>query len=222
MSTHQHPPESNQLPTPSRRARPRKTSKFFIRKWVIGGSRSPSSRVKCLSGSITQEEIDALEAREAGGIFEISRKHMSSCQKKKPELRRETAGSAVSRAELEVLRQKTADLSLQKPQKAAVILSDWISRQSNPATRRQKYRLKALPMSPLFRYTFSGCALALPRKVGITMAVHLNARLKTRFIPYLFTIAILVIITAALAHASMDTPPAASALSDDGVDGAWG
>ena len=37
------------------------------------------------------------------------------------------------------------------------------------------------------------------------MAVHLNARLKTRFIPYLFTLAILLVVTETLAHAGSDS-----------------
>lgn len=56
---------------------------------------------------------------------------MSNCRPKntdKPELRPEKANPAISRAELEVLRQKIVDLTAQKPDKAAVILSDWINR----------------------------------------------------------------------------------------------
>ncbi len=41
-----------------------------------------------------------------------------------------SAGS-VTRAELEVLRQKITDLAEEKPQKAAVILTDWIKRSSS-------------------------------------------------------------------------------------------
>jgi flagellar biosynthesis/type III secretory pathway M-ring protein FliF/YscJ len=57
---------------------------------------------------------------------------------KKPELRPGTAGKAVSRAELEALRQKTADLVSQKPDKAAVILHEWVNRPSHrPASRKK-------------------------------------------------------------------------------------
>lgn len=41
---------------------------------------------------------------------------------------------AVAKAELEVLRQKAADLALQKADKAAAILADWLKR---PAGRKK-------------------------------------------------------------------------------------
>lgn len=67
---------------------------------------------------------------------------MSSCRspnsKIKPELPSEKAKPAVSRAELEVLRQKAADLAIQKPEKAAVILSDWVNGASGRANGRKK------------------------------------------------------------------------------------
>jgi hypothetical protein len=52
------------------------------------------------------------------------------------------------------------------------------------------------------------------------MAVHLNAHLKTRFVPYLFTVAILVVVTAALAHASAssDDAPGAPSVDNAGDD----
>jgi hypothetical protein len=51
------------------------------------------------------------------------------------------------------------------------------------------------------------------------MAVHLNARLKTRFIPYLFTVAVFVIITTALAHATLEVAPdELRAVMDESVD----
>jgi hypothetical protein len=54
--------------------------------------------------------------------------HPKSKSKSKPELRPGAARTtAVQRAELEVLRQKTVDLAKQNPQKAAVILSSWIN-----------------------------------------------------------------------------------------------
>ena len=65
---------------------------------------------------------------------------MSGCQnsKKKPELRPETVGSTVSRAELEVLRQKAVELSIKNPQKAAIILSDWLKQPAGAGVRRKK------------------------------------------------------------------------------------
>jgi hypothetical protein len=60
---------------------------------------------------------------------------MSHCppNKKTPKLRTELRPGAASQqaaqaaSELEVLRQKAADLARQSPQKAAVILSSWIN-----------------------------------------------------------------------------------------------
>jgi hypothetical protein len=60
----------------------------------------------------------------------------NSKPKPKPELRPGAASQAAQRAELEVLRQKTADLIRQSPEKAAVILASWIH--GIPGAQRRK------------------------------------------------------------------------------------
>jgi hypothetical protein len=65
---------------------------------------------------------------------------MSSCSKspaKKPGLRPETGEKAVSRAELELLRQKAVDLCREQPEKAAVILTDWIKHPARGFARKK-------------------------------------------------------------------------------------
>lgn len=57
--------------------------------------------------------------------------------KSKPEFQTGAASQAAQRAELEVLRQKIADLVQQSPQKAAVILTLWIHGVSEAARRKK-------------------------------------------------------------------------------------
>jgi hypothetical protein len=51
---------------------------------------------------------------------------------------KQTGEIAVSRAELDLLRQKTADLISQKAEKAAIILTSWLNRPSVTALSRKK------------------------------------------------------------------------------------
>ena len=53
-------------------------------------------------------------------------------------LRPAPAEKAVSRAELSILLQKVSELAEQKPEKAAIILADWLQRSASRASSRKK------------------------------------------------------------------------------------
>jgi hypothetical protein len=63
---------------------------------------------------------------------------MSCPTAKKPSGKPRADSSAVSRAELDILRQKAVELSIQNPQKAAVILSTWLNGAAARSVPRKK------------------------------------------------------------------------------------
>jgi flagellar biosynthesis/type III secretory pathway M-ring protein FliF/YscJ len=61
--------------------------------------------------------------------------HPPAAPRKKPEA---GGGKAVSKAELEALREKVAALAVKQPQKAATILTDWVHKGQVRTPSRKK------------------------------------------------------------------------------------